>query len=145
MSDLIVLPEIPLWSGILLGLLLFIGTLILVPWIVIRIPADYFVGAHRPVSVTASLHPVLRIIMLLLKNILGLAVVLMGIAMLVLPGQGLLTILIGFMLLDFPGKFACERWLVSRQLVLRSVNWLRHRSHKAPLEVPGPGRKQQGK
>ena len=47
-------------------------------------------------------HPVLRWIGFLIKNVLGVILVLMGLAMLVLPGQGVLTLLIGISLLDFP-------------------------------------------
>jgi hypothetical protein len=118
------------------GVVLFLGTLVAVPLIVIRIPADYFAGEHRPVSRLASMHPVLRIVLLLIKNVLGLGVFLMGIAMLVLPGQGLLTMLIGLMLLDYPGKFAIEKWLVSRRVVLKSINWLRTRYQRPLLSVP---------
>lgn len=72
---------------------------------------------------------------LLVKNLLGLVILLMGIAMLFLPGQGLLTMLIGILMLDFPGKFRCERWFVSRRPVLRSINWLRRKSGKPRLRV----------
>ena len=75
----------------------------------------------------------LRIVLLLGKNILGCILIVMGLAMLVLPGQGLLTILIGTLLLDFPGKFKFERWLISRKPILRTSNWLRKKAHKAPL------------
>ncbi len=67
------------------------------------------------------------------KNALGYLFVLMGIAMLVLPGQGILTIMIGVTLLDFPGKYRLERWLVSRRPVLRSINWLRRCAGREPL------------
>jgi cytochrome c biogenesis protein CcdA len=129
--------ETTLWLAFAAGLLLFLGTLAVVPLIVVRIPENYFSGNHRPVSRLASLHPVLRMFLLILKNLLGLMVLLMGIAMLVLPGQGLLTMLIGLMLIDFPGKFAMEKWLVSRTLVLKSINWLRTR-HNKPLLVLSP-------
>ena len=99
------------------------------------IPADYFAGEHRPVSSLARVHPVLRIVLLLLKNLLGFGVMLMGIAMLVLPGQGLLTILIGLMLVDFPGKFRLEKWLVRRKVVMLGINWLRTRFNRPRLEV----------
>ena len=42
--------------------------------------------------------------MIIGKNLLGVFFVLIGIAMLVLPGQGILTIIAGMMLLDFPGR-----------------------------------------
>ena len=55
--------------------------------------------------------------------------------MLVLPGQGLLTILLGVTLLDFPGKFRMQKWVISRKGVLDSINWIRAKAHKRPLEL----------
>ena len=37
---------------------------------------------------------------------------LVGVAMLALPGQGLLTMLVGIMLMNFPGKFRLEQALI---------------------------------
>ncbi len=73
--------------------------------------------------------------MLLVKNLLGVAIVLLGIALLVLPGQGLLTILIGVVLIDFPGKYKFQRWLISREPVHKSANWLRKQGGKEPLSL----------
>jgi hypothetical protein len=60
-----------------------------------------------------------------------------GLVMLVVPGQGLLTLAVGLMLMDFPGKFRLERWLATRGPVWRSLNWLRKRARRPPLERPG--------
>jgi len=62
--------------------------------------------------------------------------VLLGVIMLVTPGQGLLTLLIGLLLLNFPGKYRLERWLVLRPGVLRGLNWLRRRHGEPPFEAP---------
>jgi hypothetical protein len=67
------------------------------------------------------------------RNALGYVFIVVGIVMLVIPGQGVLTIVIGIMLLNFPGKYRLERWLVVRRPVLRSINWLRRRSKRNPL------------
>jgi len=71
----------------------------------------------------------------LVKNIVGVIIVLLGIAMLVLPGQGLLMILIGLALVVFPGKYKLERWLISREPVYKSANWLREKANKEPLVI----------
>ena len=60
---------------------------------------------------------------------------LLGIMLLVLPGQGILTIIVGIILVDFPMKYRLERWLVSRKKVLKSMNWLRKRANKKPLKL----------
>jgi UPF0716 family protein affecting phage T7 exclusion len=70
------------------------------------------------------------------KNLLGILIVLVGVAMLLLPGQGILTILIGLMLLDFPGKQRLERRLVQQPSVWRAINWMRAKAHQPALELP---------
>ncbi len=118
------------------SLVTFIGTLIVVPWLVARIPPDYFLG-ERGASGFTHAHPVVALSTKLLKNVLGVVFLLAGIAMLVLPGQGILTMLIGIMLLDFPGKRRLELALIRRPRVLQAVNWMRTRLDRPPLEVEG--------
>ncbi|RJX33598.1 MAG: hypothetical protein C4531_05105 [Desulfurivibrio sp.] len=118
-----------------LSTLTFIGTLVIVPLLVARIPANYF-ASHQPRRPPWAVHhPFIRWTMLLAKNLAGYLFILAGILMLVLPGQGLLTILLGVMLLDFPGKYRLEKWLVSRPAILKSINWLRKRAKRPPLEL----------
>jgi len=113
----------------------FIGTLVLVPWLVARIPPDYFSHDRRHKAPWAGKRPLLRLLLLTGKNLLGALVVIAGMMMLVLPGQGMLTIFLGALLLDFPGKYRLERWAVSRGPVLRTVNRLRRRAGRKPLEM----------
>jgi hypothetical protein len=113
----------------------FVGSLIAVPWLVVRIPADYFVrGEHRRLP-WADRHPLARALLHVGKNLAGCLFIVAGIAMLVLPGQGVLTIVIGVLLLDFPGKHELERRIVARPAILRSINWLRQRGGSPPLVV----------
>jgi hypothetical protein len=126
---------------ILLGLAVFVvtsvGGAIVVGWLLVRLPADYFCGRRSDRS-TAARHPVLRWISLIVKNCVGLAVVILGIVLSVpgVPGPGLLTILIGIALLDFPGKRRLEVWLLNRPKVLGPINRLRQRYGKPPLVLP---------
>ena len=55
--------------------------------------------------------------------------------MLVLPGQGIFTIMIGLMLSNYPGKHAIERKFIGIPNVLKSINWLRKKSDKPPIEI----------
>jgi hypothetical protein len=119
----------------IVSLVSFLATLVIIPWIVLRIPADYFSKPRRVSLVSSDTHPSIKLIVLVVKNLFGIGVVLLGIALLVLPGQGLLTVLIGGMLIDFPGKYRCQRWLISREPVFRSANWLREKGNKNPLIV----------
>ena len=116
------------------SLLLFIATLLIVGIIVIRMPADYFAYDRKELRrLHRSRHPVVRVIILAMKNIAGILLVLAGLAMLVLPGQGVLTALIGITLLNFPGKRALECRIVRSPRVLSTINRLRARAGKPPL------------
>jgi len=116
-----------------ISLITFVGTIIAIPWLVVRIPSDYFSEKRRVRKLWASQHPLVRAILLTAKNLLGFVLILAGIIMLAIPGQGMLTILIGLLLLDLPGKYRIERWVITRPAVLRSINWLRRRARRAPL------------
>jgi hypothetical protein len=118
----------------LLSIVGFVASLILIPWILILLPQDYFCQSHARTRLKGH-HPVLRLFVLLLKNLVGGILLLGGIAMLVLPGQGLLTMLIGLSLMNFPGKRAIERKLVSRPLILQAINRIRQRFDRPPLLI----------
>ena len=75
-----------------------------------------------------------------MKNLFGVFLVALGIVLSLpgVPGQGVLTILMGAMLLDFPGKRRVERWLLRRRGVFTSINRLRARFGRRPLELDAP-------
>lgn len=105
--------------------------MLLLPPIVSRLPADYFVGKrgeHRRTGARSW-------IAFVLKNALGVLFVIAGIVMLVLPGQGVLTLLVGVLLVDFPGKRALELKLVRRPRVLKFLNRMREKRGKEALQV----------
>lgn len=110
-------------------------SVVAVPWLVVRIPPDYFADERPPEMPWADRHPLVRFALHAGKNLLGAVLVIAGVAMLVLPGQGVLTIVVGIVLLDFPGKRAFERRVVRVPAVLGAINWLRRRSGRLPLVV----------
>ena len=124
------------WWLAIFSAVAFVATLLLLPWAVSRIPADYFASRKAPHTLWADRHPIVRGALMIAKNLLGVVFVLAGIAMLVLPGQGVLTVLAGIMLIDFPGKRRLERWVVGRPAVLKSINWMRQRRGREPLLAP---------
>ncbi|MGE5154236.1 MAG: hypothetical protein ACM3ST_09490 [Bdellovibrio bacteriovorus] len=132
-------------NGALLGALAAIGvvslvaSILLLPYLVVRIPADYFRHRRRHHEYGRERHPAVHHAVVILKNGLGLLLILAGLAMLLLPGQGLLTLLIGLMLTDFPGKYRLEKRLIGQPGVLRAVNWLRARAGHPPLGPPLDG------
>ena len=114
--------------------LTFVLSILLVPVIIARIPTDYFTQAYRKRNHWRQRdNPALSLCWRLLKNMIGLVLLLMGIAMLVLPGQGLLTILFALSLLDFPGRFRLEKRLVAIPNVFRTINWIRQRANRPPI------------
>lgn len=123
------------WLGAL-STVTFLGTLIVVPLLIVRIPADYFLRDQQKPRDGRRQHPVARLSGFVLKNLFGLIFVLVGVAMLVLPGQGILTILIGLMLMNFPGKQTLEQRLVQQPTVLRALNWIRAKANQPALIVP---------
>ncbi|MEZ6037957.1 MAG: PGPGW domain-containing protein [Planctomycetota bacterium] len=118
---------------------LFVGSIgslvlcaLLLPVIVARLPADYF-SQHR-VHHAGELST-WRLVGRVAKNLLGLVFVLVGIALLLLPGQGLLTMLIGLLLLEFPGKRALERRIIARPAIRRLMDRIREKRGHAPFVV----------
>lgn len=113
----------------------FLVTLIVIPWLILQIPNDYFSRSKRRSILESMHHPVIHIMLLVLKNLFGVFFLLLGMLLLVLPGQGLLTMLLGIIMIDFPGKFRLERWFVSRESIFRSVNWLRKKGKREPIKL----------
>ena len=129
--------EVLVWLtvGSLVG---FIGTLIAIPFIMVRLPSDYF-DTRVPRHWMKDHHPVLRLIGLIAKNAVGIVFLVAGFAMLFLPGQGILTMLIGISLVDFPGKRLLEAKIVGQATVLQALNAMRAKFDKPPLTIaPDP-------
>ena len=122
------------WIAIVSGVV-FVGSLIAVPWIVVRIPEDYFASPRRPRTRFASEYPVLRWTIWTLRNVLGVILVLAGLVMLVLPGQGILTLAVGLLMMDFPGKHQIERRVIQSRLVIQPINWVRRKADVRPLQL----------
>ncbi|WP_305907364.1 PGPGW domain-containing protein [Methylomarinum sp. Ch1-1] len=125
--------ETVLWLLSAFSLISFLASIVLIPFLVIRIPVDYFVEEYCHLTPWACQHPVIRWIVLVVKNFLGVVFIIFGLALLLLPGQGLLTIFIGILCLNFPGKKRLERWLIQRSSVRLAVGWLRQRAGRQPL------------
>lgn len=117
------------------SLLSAIATVLAMPWVVTRLPDDYFNHPERESWRQSNSEPLVALLLGLLKNAVGAVLLALGALMLFTPGQGLLTILAGLLLMNFPGKYRLERWLVQRPGVLRSLNWLRTRRGKPPFRL----------
>ncbi|MFT4556905.1 MAG: FMN-binding protein [Planctomycetales bacterium] len=118
------------------SVVLFLGSLLAIPWLVARIPADYFLPRSDGENEFRLKHPIASLMWRFLKNLLGGVLLLAGVLMLILPGQGLLTILLGIMLIDFPGKRRLELLIIRRPAIYRVVSWIRRRSGRDELQFP---------
>lgn len=128
------------WGRVLIGVVLFLitftGSLGLVSLILIKLPADYFCS-HYDRKLWSGRAPALRIGAAIAKNVLGALLIILGIVMSLpgVPGQGLLTVLLGVMLVDFPGKHRLEQKLLHRPAIRNSIDKLRARFGKPPLQL----------
>jgi hypothetical protein len=124
-----------LW-GLALFAVTFVVSLALAVGLLVVLPQRFFVAEKDGVFLLGHAR-VVRWTVLILKNLAGLALIVVGIALSLpgIPGQGLLTILAGLVLLDFPGKRRLQRRLVAYPPVLRSANRLRAMFGRPPLVV----------
>jgi hypothetical protein len=126
------------WLFAIWGLPLFLlssaVSVLIVGALLVRLPATFFLDSHAR-DFWIDRHPVVRWSAKILKNLLGVLLVLTGIVLALpgVPGQGLLTILMGLVLIDFPGKRRVERWLISRRGVAEKINRLRAKFGRPPL------------
>ena len=128
------------WSKVLIGaaifLVSFLANLGIVSLILVKIPADHF-SKSRKTKFWSGPRPWLHAAKVIGKNIGGILLVALGVVLSLpgVPGQGLLTVLLGIMLLDFPGRHRLEQKLLSKPSILNSINKLRGRFGKKPLEL----------
>lgn len=118
----------PTFIGISIGvsIAVFLGSLIALPIVLIRMREDYLV--HPPEKSK-------NMALVIAKNVLGVALLAIGIAMLVLPGQGVLMGIVGLMLVDFPGRHKLLMKLMQKPKVQRVITAIRRRGGKPPLQT----------
>jgi hypothetical protein len=133
------LPSASLQNGLLgFGLFVFmlVASLLAVGLVLVKLPADYFSPQHAR-EFWGDKPRAVRWAGLVVKNIVGLLLVLLGIVLSLpgIPGQGLLTILLGLVMLDIPGLRPLESRLVRIPAVKKAIDKLRARFGKAPMII----------
>ena len=113
--------------------IIFVVSLATIPWLISRIPEDYFIYEKRNPAIWQDRHPIFRLCLLIGKNILGLILLCGGVIMLFTPGQGLFTMVLGLILMDYPGKYRFEKYLATQPKIFNGLNWLRARNNNPPL------------
>lgn len=123
-----------LWVSIISGIGL-LAVAIVTPWLIVRMPEDFFSKPQRYNWLDRK-PPMIRIPIRILKNILAVALVILGVVMFLTPASGLFPILLGIVLADIPGRSKLQRWILSRKTVRKSMNWLRRKFHRKPVQMP---------
>ena len=126
-------------SGIGLFVVTFVVSIVVIAFLLVRLPTTFFLDSHNR-DLWIDQHPVLRWSGIVLKNLLGIGIIVVGVLLSLpgIPGQGILTILIGLVLIDFPGKRRMERAILRRPGIFDRVNRLRGRFGRPPLVVVEP-------
>lgn len=119
----------------------FTLSLTLVGLTLVRLPATYFLDSPER-GLWIHHRRSIRWLGLVLKNMVGCVLVMLGIVLSLpgVPGQGLLTILLGILLLDLPGKRRLARRILAAPHVLDRVNQLRAQFGKPPLLLEEPAK-----
>lgn len=118
------------WVGLsMASIAMSIAGVAAVPWLVCRMPPDWFSRPPQPWTDSLRAEPVATVV----RNALGLALVLIGIALLFLPGQGLLTIVLGVVLTDLPLRDRGLRWLATRPGLAATMQGWRRKAGVEPF------------
>ena len=129
------------YSSILIGIgglsiLILIVSIIGLGWFISQIPEDYFIHEKRQADNWDKYSSETRVVIIIVKNVIGIVMLISGFLLLILPGQGILTMIIGVLLIDYPGKFKLEQKIISITSVFRGINWFRAKSKQSYLQHP---------
>jgi hypothetical protein len=105
-------------------------------WFISQIPEDYFIHEKRQADNWDKYSSETRVVIIIVKNAIGIVMLISGLLLLILPGQGILTMIIGLLLIDYPGKCKLEQKSISIPSVFRGLNWFRVKSKKPCLQHP---------
>jgi archaellum biogenesis protein FlaJ (TadC family) len=118
------------WMGIV-SFVVFVSSLLLTPFLLGKIPQDYFVHTNQQ---KVEIKHLGHLIIVISRTIVGFVLLIAGIIMLVTPGQGIISILLGLFLMEFPGKRKLELKLINHEPTFKALNWLRGKANKDPFE-----------
>lgn len=110
----------------------FIIMILITPWLVGKIPYDYFVNDKYSMK---SASKITKFIVNPIRNIFGLILFILGFIMLFTPGQGIITILLAVLVMRFPYKRELEQKIIANKNILKALNWLRDKNNKPHIIV----------
>ena len=117
------------------SVIVFIGSLIGVWLVLVHLPEDYLTN-EKPVNLLGFQSKLINVFIKVVRNLMGLGFLLVGMVMLLTPGQGILSIVVGIVFLEFPGKRKLIHKIVAFPRVLNSINAIRRKANKPPLLTP---------
>ncbi len=125
------------WWLMILSAVLGIVTALAGFAILMKLPEDYFLRIEESAPAIGS-RPLIRAVSLILKNSMGIVIILVGgiMSLPLIPGPGLIMVIIGLSLTNFPGKRKLELKILRAPLALGTVNWLRSKAGRSPLRLP---------
>jgi len=122
------------WLGTV-SIVTLAAALLAVPWLLARLPRDYFLAGRRPRGAARGRRLAARPLALA-RNAAGVVLVALGCVMLLTPGQGLLAVIAGLALVDFPGRYRLQRRMARVPGILRAINAMRAWRGQPPMLPP---------
>lgn len=105
--------------------------------ILVKLPGDYFLRVEDSGFPVQSRSPI-RVGLLILKNIVGIGIIVVGgiLSLPLVPGPGIILVIIGLSLTSYPGKRKMQLKMLRAPLALGAVNWLRSKAGRSALRLP---------
>ena len=130
------------WLGAV-SLFLLCLTVFFTPWLIAQLPHDYFLKRAMPAVTpdnqsageqTSAVSSIAKLVWVtgikLLRNVLGVLIILTGLLMMLTPGPGLVTLVLGLSVCDFSAKQRLLSQTVNQPKVFLALNWMRRRHGK---------------
>lgn len=125
------------WQLLLLYFLIaLVASFVAILSIVYFLSHEHFLTSNRQTLVWKDelrSRPVL-LVCHLIKNLLGLSLLLVGVVLLFMPGQGLITILLSVLLIDFPNKHFLVGRIIAKPNIRSGLNKMRLFMRRRPFE-----------
>ena len=112
--------------------LAFLCSLVVMPFVVIHLPHDYFARQEHRDS-KSNRYALIQIFFVIGKNVIGWVLLFAGVLMLFLPGPGLLSMLIGLVFATVPGKKRMIKKILGMAAVRTAIASMREKRNKLPL------------
>jgi hypothetical protein len=106
-----------------------------IPFVLVRLPQDHFVKPDPPFLPPPG-SGIGAWIWMVVRNLLGVAMLIAGLAMMFLPGPGIVGLILGLSLIQCPYKKKIESYFVRRPFVHETINNLRKKHNVPPLDLP---------